>query len=403
MKKFSNTWMVSSIAKRTIGVIILFLCVLHPIIAQKIQTYSGHYKDGDAEYEYYDTEKGRVYHGDFSFSASDKSRAVEINGSFKNNLRDGLWEYTCIIKSADKGRVHKKKFYIEYQNGIRNGKYEYVYKKDDKTVEKLTTTTKNGLIDGAFAYDSFNDYDMTSEIIRGYYVLGCRGGQWISRKYKDSGKSLFITQYFDYKYYTDYYINHETGEKNDGRFLDNMSGQHVKRESMLVESLLSTPYTLNFGSFVAGDLWIIPYDDRFLDNNVSSANNLLGIIYPLKIKIDTTKEELLKQRKLQQKITKPVFDENRMYLDYFLWEQAREAAKRLKVTKKTSRLVNTIIEADGTISHVRIEPNQGQEANKSIIDEEALRIVKSMPQWIPATQNDKNIRCQMTIKVTFLP
>lgn len=55
-----------------------------------------------------------------------------------------------------------------------------------------------------------------------------------------------------------------------------------------------------------------------------------------------------------------------------------------------------IVEQDGSISNVIVI--RGIDAS---LDKEALRVIKSMPKWIPGKQNGKTVRCHFTMPVTF--
>lgn len=59
-------------------------------------------------------------------------------------------------------------------------------------------------------------------------------------------------------------------------------------------------------------------------------------------------------------------------------------------------IITFIVEKDGSITNAEVV--------KSVhpsFDEEALRVVKAMPRWIPGKQNGKNIRVKYTIPVSF--
>ena len=310
---------------------------------------------------------------------------MEINGSFVNNLRDGLWKYKEVLQN-DLGVIQEHIAYIEYRDGVRNGRYEYSYtgkNKETKESINLKTTTKNGLLDGPFAYDSFNHY-LTSERIRGYFVLGCRGGRWIFQKFKDSGKSLHITQYSDYNKDKEYYVDNETGEKFSGHY---KCGKELlffyDINSVILKSAQLEAALENGKAFVLKP----------------TPENLKGILDSEKIYKDTTKKDILIQRQQQQQIVSPGFYGGIEALKHYV----KESAAKIKVTNRTTRLVKCVIEADGQVTHVNIDSDKRGVANESIIDKETLRIVRCLPQWIPAKRNGKNIRCQMIIKVTFLP
>lgn len=59
-------------------------------------------------------------------------------------------------------------------------------------------------------------------------------------------------------------------------------------------------------------------------------------------------------------------------------------------------LLSFIVQTDGSITDVRI--------SKSVdpsLDKEAIRVVKSMPKWIPGRQNGEPVRVKYTFPVTF--
>ena len=71
-----------------------------------------------------------------------------------------------------------------------------------------------------------------------------------------------------------------------------------------------------------------------------------------------------------------------------------EKAKEDSITGKV--LVGFVVEADGSITNVEVI----RSANK-ILDEEAIRVVKSMPKWIPGMQFDKPVRTSYNLPITF--
>jgi TonB family protein len=71
-----------------------------------------------------------------------------------------------------------------------------------------------------------------------------------------------------------------------------------------------------------------------------------------------------------------------------------EKAKEDSITGKV--LVGFVVEADGSITNVEVI----RSANK-ILDEEAVRVVKSMPKWIPGMQFDKPARTSYNLPITF--
>ena len=71
-----------------------------------------------------------------------------------------------------------------------------------------------------------------------------------------------------------------------------------------------------------------------------------------------------------------------------------ESAKKKKI--QGTVWVSFFIEKDGSISHVKVDHGISPE-----LDKEAIRVVKLMPKWEPATQRGKPIRIATLLPVKF--
>lgn len=69
---------------------------------------------------------------------------------------------------------------------------------------------------------------------------------------------------------------------------------------------------------------------------------------------------------------------------------AQQAGKQGKV------IVQVVVEDDGSLSNFSVVRSVDPE-----LDAEAIRVVKSMPAWKPATVKGKNVRCRYTLPVAF--
>ena len=179
--------------------------------AQELKTYSGSFKGGEATYTYYENDDGRVFEGKFQWKVAPffynlNDSKLEIVGSFKNNMRDGLWTYTVTDKKEIL-RVHK----VNYSQGVPNGKYEFKGKILGEYA--LSTTMKNGKADGPVRIK------LPNSVITGEYTQNTRTGVW-ERKFSngsfyhikcDSSKaSYYVSEYWgDWKCY---------GRKQEGNF-----------------------------------------------------------------------------------------------------------------------------------------------------------------------------------------
>jgi len=56
-----------------------------------------------------------------------------------------------------------------------------------------------------------------------------------------------------------------------------------------------------------------------------------------------------------------------------------------------------VVNKDGKISQLTVTKSSGS----NLLDEEAIRVLKSMPKWTPAVINGKNVNSYFTVPVTF--
>ena len=59
-------------------------------------------------------------------------------------------------------------------------------------------------------------------------------------------------------------------------------------------------------------------------------------------------------------------------------------------------VISFFVEPDGSLSDIEVVRKVDP-----LLDEEALRVVKAMPKWIPAKQNNTPIRAKMTMPIEF--
>ena len=71
-----------------------------------------------------------------------------------------------------------------------------------------------------------------------------------------------------------------------------------------------------------------------------------------------------------------------------------EMAKEMNI--QGTVYVGFIVEKDGSVSNVKVLREIGYG-----LDEEAIKVVSSMPKWIPAKQNGRKVRLSMTLPVKF--
>ena len=58
--------------------------------------------------------------------------------------------------------------------------------------------------------------------------------------------------------------------------------------------------------------------------------------------------------------------------------------------------VEFVVEKDGSISSINVVRSADPD-----LSQEAIRVVKAMPKWVPGMQRDKAVRVRFTIPITF--
>jgi protein TonB len=71
------------------------------------------------------------------------------------------------------------------------------------------------------------------------------------------------------------------------------------------------------------------------------------------------------------------------------------AARQNNVQGKV--IIVFIIDTDGSVTDVKVQQGIGNGC-----DEEAVRVIKASPKWIPATQDGRAVRQQFTVPINFV-
>ena len=86
---------------------------------------------------------------------------------------------------------------------------------------------------------------------------------------------------------------------------------------------------------------------------------------------------------------------DKAYLDYIKKNMRYpEEAKKKGIEGRV--LVQLYVETDGSLSEIKVSKSVDPQ-----LDEEALRIVKGMPKWIPGRKGGEIVRMQMNLPITF--
>ena len=83
-------------------------------------------------------------------------------------------------------------------------------------------------------------------------------------------------------------------------------------------------------------------------------------------------------------------------LNKWLRENLRYPARCAEIGIGGKVFVEFVVEKDGSISSINVVRSADPD-----LSQEAIRVVKAMPKWIPGMQRDKAVRVRFTIPITF--
>ncbi len=95
-------------------------------------------------------------------------------------------------------------------------------------------------------------------------------------------------------------------------------------------------------------------------------------------------------------VTKPQFPGGDKALVQFLNNNVRYPEEAQKQKWEGNTLVAFSVNEDGTIANPRV-----LKSSWLILDNEALRVVKMMPKWLPATENGVNKKEMVVLPILF--
>lgn len=98
----------------------------------------------------------------------------------------------------------------------------------------------------------------------------------------------------------------------------------------------------------------------------------------------------------KDKIVMPKFPTGQRGLQKYLLEEARFPDEARRSGNIGEVIVGFTVEANGVITGVRVLRSVSE-----VLDAEAVRIVKNMPDWKPGKKNGKKIRTELTIPINF--
>jgi protein TonB len=81
----------------------------------------------------------------------------------------------------------------------------------------------------------------------------------------------------------------------------------------------------------------------------------------------------------------------------FLQENLQYPALAQEISIQGTVYVSFVVEEDGSLTDIKVLRGIGGDC-----DEEAIRVIKLMPNWIPGKMKGKSVRCQYTMPIKFI-
>ena len=372
-------------------------------MGQTLKTYSGLYEGGKATYTYYEDENGeRVKHGNFTFNYSDPLFSRHAEGRYNNNKKNGKWTYisknvafktltTTIINYAN-GNMEGQ---IIYTNTYGDGemKKEYYQMKNNRVIG-----TVKGKISGQFDDEGFPD------------------GTW-TKSYESGGNLFTETE----QYVHGLLIVKQTKNESTGE-IQKQNIEKVDPKQFIAAYNPDKDSTTTVGNFICKQRIYIKKTDPVLTERLPEyiGGNINGIFNEsTQTGYDTGQNYYqgipFKDIVIIDKIETPYEGKPDEGTPYTMVEQMPQFPGGKEALKKYLKdnlnyptlakqqgihgrvILRFVINRDGSISDAQIVRSLD-----SACDEEALRLINSMPRWIPGRQNGNPERVFYTIPVEFL-
>jgi protein TonB len=396
--------------------ILIFFTFSVSVYSQNLKTYNGKFKNGNANYEYYELEsKQEIYNGKFNYSIDKKHFEkgtfnnnskigfwqyyhkneyvkIEISGNYKNNLKTGKWLFSLTENDL------KKEYFINFINDTIIGEIEFNGLKgkfdekgkfiddwkieDDKTIYKakfsdniltnLEYKTKNGTLLAIYNPDLYKfDFqailDKNNSIVKKEYNLDWNfrmmSGEFDVDKIYGINQVKFDgldTEYLEKELFFNNFFD-EIINKFNSETYDNIGWEFLQRIELKVN-----PNFLYLNS------------QKTIPNKIisekNSADNGLDIFFDNK-SVDE----------------KPIFiNGNDKFIKYITenYSGFDEVSGRV--------IIEFIIDKNGKLNILTIR------TTGSISENEIRRILNNSPQWKPGKKEGKNIEVKYIIPINIV-
>ena len=178
-------------------------------------------------------------------------------------------------------------------------------------------------------------------------------------------------------------------------FANNLNKESLKRRIIMMNQKKSNRWMM------LKALFIIPVATLAVSvfANTSDMSNMANAVSTTANTLSTTNMQTKQSDKKIFRVVEemPKFKGGDAKLMEFLMMNMKYPESAIKAKQQGRAIVGFVVGKDGTVSDVYIEKSTGYD----VLDNEAMRVVKSMPAWEPGKQKGKPVDVKYNVPITF--
>ena len=178
-------------------------------------------------------------------------------------------------------------------------------------------------------------------------------------------------------------------------FANNLNKESLKRRIIMMNQKKSNRWMM------LKALFVIPVATLAVSvfANGTDVSNMAKETTPTAAALSTTNMQTQKSDKKIFRVVEemPKFKGGDAKLMEFLMMNMKYPESAIKAKQQGRAIVGFVVRKDGTVSDVYIEKSTGYD----VLDNEAMRVVKSMPAWEPGKQKGKPVNVKYFVPITF--
>ena len=178
-------------------------------------------------------------------------------------------------------------------------------------------------------------------------------------------------------------------------FANNLNKESLKRRIIMMNQKKSNRWMM------LKALFVIPVATLAVSvfANTSDMNNMANAVNTTANALSTTNMQTQQSATKAYEVVEvmPKFKGGESAMMEFLMMNMKYPQTAVKAKQQGRAIVGFIVRKDGTVSDVQITKSAGH----AVLDEEAMRVVKSMPAWEPGKQKGKPVNVKYYVPITF--